>query len=241
MLQDSILYKPINHPTPQLCWCISVRLCCSVILAFVDDKGMTHCSFVMGKTRNAPIREWIIPHLELQTSVLATRLSKMIVKELDLQVDQTYFWSDSMASWQYIKNEKKRFEISVANRVAEIYETGQFPKQWHHNPGVINPADNGSRGAFAQYFHAECRWWSGRKFSWEREHTYIPVEDDNEITKSPTAMFISSASQIDVLFQHYTPWSRLIKVMSWVLRFVKGSKNKVPAYLKSSTLQQVEI
>ena len=88
---------------------------------------MTHCSFVMGKTRDAPIREWTIPHLELQTSVLATRLSKMIVKELDLQVGQTYFWSDAMASWQYIKNETKRFKIFVGNRVAEIHETRQFP------------------------------------------------------------------------------------------------------------------
>ena len=148
-----------------------------------------------------------------------------------------------MASWQYIKNETKRFKIFVGNRVAEIHETSQFPKQWHHNPGVINPADNGSRGAFAQYFHAECRWWLCRKFLWERHHKWpnIPVEDDNEITKSPTVMFLSSASQIDVLSQHYSPWSRLIKVMSWVLRFVKGSKNKIPAYLKSSTLQLVEI
>ena len=97
--------------------------------------------------------------------MLATRLSKMIVKELHIQVDRTFFWSDSMTSLQYIKNETKRFEIFVANRDAEIHETSQSPEQWHHNSGVINPADDGSRGAFAQYFHAECRWWSGRKFS----------------------------------------------------------------------------
>ncbi|XP_068676335.1 uncharacterized protein [Montipora foliosa] len=34
-------------------------------LRFVDEREMTHCSFVMGKTRNAPIREWTIPRLEL--------------------------------------------------------------------------------------------------------------------------------------------------------------------------------
>ena len=150
----------------------------------------------MGKTRNAPIREWIIPHLELQTSVLVTCLSKMIVKELDLQVDQTYFWSDAMALWQYIKNETKRFEIFVGNRVAEIHETSQFPKQWHRTRGVINPADNGSRGAFAQYFHEKCRCWLGRKYLWERHHKWpnIPVEDDNEITKSPTVVCLKCVS-----------------------------------------------
>ena len=66
-------------------------------------------------------------------------------------------------------------------------------------------------------------------------------EDDNEIRKLPTVMFVSSASQIDVLLQRYSSWSRLIKVMSWVLRFVQRSRKKVPAYLKASTPQLVEI
>ena len=43
---------------------------------------------------------------------------------------------------------------------------------------------------------------------------------DNEIRKSPTIMFVSSASQIDILLQRYSSWSRLIKLMSWVLCFV---------------------
>ena len=174
----------------------------------------------MEKIRNAPASEWTIPRQELQAAVLATRLSKMMVKELDLKVGQTFFWSDSsMTSLQYIKNERKRFQAFVANRVAEVHETSS-PEQWHHNPGVMNPGDDGSRGVGAQYFHAKCHWWSGRKFLSEPEHTWpnVPVEDlhedDNEIRKSPTVMFASSASQIDVFLQRYSSWSRLIKVMS---------------------------
>ena len=55
-------------------------------LRFVDQNGVIHCSFVMGKTRNAPIKEWTIPRLELQAAVLAARLSKTILRELDLPV-----------------------------------------------------------------------------------------------------------------------------------------------------------
>lgn len=155
-----------------------------------------------------------------------------------------------MTSLQYIKNKTRRFQTFVANGVAEIHETSS-PKQWHHTPGVINPADDGSRGIGAQYFHAGCCWWSGPKFLWEPEHTWpnVPVEDQednnkedtNEIRKSPTVMFVSSASQIDVLLQRYSSWSRLLKAMSWVPRFVKGSRKKVPECLKSSTLQVVEV
>ena len=105
----------------------------------------------MGKTRNAPIREWTIPRLGLQAAVLAARLSKIILKELDLHVDETFFWSDSMTSLQYFKNESRCFQTFVVNRVAEIHETSS-PEQWHHIPGAINPADYGSRGVNAQYF-----------------------------------------------------------------------------------------
>ena len=86
-----------------------------------------------GKTRSAPIREWTIPCLELQDAVPAARLSKIILKELDLiplPVGQFFFWSYSMTSLQYIKNETRSFQIFVTNRVAEIHETSS-PEQWH--------------------------------------------------------------------------------------------------------------
>ena len=112
-------------------------------LRFVDEQGVIHCSFVMGKTRNAPIKEWTIPRLELQATVLAVRLSNSILKELDLQVDGTFFWSDLMTSLQYIKNQTRRFQTFVVNCVAEIHES-TTPEQWHHVPGSMNPTDEGS-------------------------------------------------------------------------------------------------
>jgi len=59
VLQDSVLWNPINHATAQLCWYILMQLCCSIIHS-VDEIGAIHCSFVMGKAHNAPIREWTI-------------------------------------------------------------------------------------------------------------------------------------------------------------------------------------
>ena len=215
-------------------------------LRFADEKGVIHCSFVMGKTCNAPIREWTIPRLELQAAVLAARQSKIILRELDLPVGQTFFWSDSMTSLQYIKNVTRRFQTFVANRVAEIHETSS-PGQWHHIPGVINPADDGSRGVSAQYFHAGCRWWLGPKFLWEPEHTWpnVPVEDlrddDVEVRKSSTVMLTSYAPQFDLSLQRYSSWSRLLRVMSWVLRFVKRVRKETRQYLTSSTLKLEEL
>ena len=73
----------------------------------------------------------------------------MVLRVLDLPVGQTLFWSDSMTSLRYIKNETRHFQNFVANRAAGIHETSSL-EQWHHVPGVINPADDGSRGVIAQ-------------------------------------------------------------------------------------------
>ncbi len=61
-----------------------------------------------------------------------------------------------MISLQYIKNTTSRFQTFIANRVAEIHEISS-PEQWHHDPGVSSPADDGSRGVGSQYFQGECR------------------------------------------------------------------------------------
>ena len=140
-------------------------------LRFVDEQGVIHCSFVMGRTRNVPIKEWTILRLELQATVLTVRLSNSILKELDLQVDGTFFWSDSMTSLQYIKNQIRRFQTFVANRVAEIHET----------------------------------------------------------------------SQVDLLLQRYSSWSRLLRLMSWVLRLVKPLKKEKPECVIGGTLTLVEL
>ena len=45
----------------------------------------------------------------------------------------------------YIKNETRRFQTFVANRVTEIRELSQ-PEQWRHCPTKWNAADDVSRG-----------------------------------------------------------------------------------------------
>lgn len=53
-------------------------------LRLLDDVGKVHCAFIMGKTRNSPLKQWSVPRVELQAAVIATRLHLMTRKELDL-------------------------------------------------------------------------------------------------------------------------------------------------------------
>ena len=179
--------------------------------------------------------------------MLAAHMSETILKELDFQVHETYFWSDSMTSLQYIKNETRRFQTFVRNGVSEIHETTS-PKQWHHIPGVINPADEGSCGVSAGYFQADCRWWKGPKFLWQPEHTWPSVsmrevqDDDKELGKSSNVLLSTNMSQVDLLLQRLSSWPHLLLVMSWVLHFIKRCRrethNAVPVMTPTLSEQQ---
>lgn len=79
-----------------------------------------HCSFVMGKVRNAPVKFTSIPRLELRAAVLSTRINKTLSEELDLNIQGTTYWTDSEIVLHYLKNGKRRFQTLVANRVVVV-------------------------------------------------------------------------------------------------------------------------
>lgn len=81
----------------------------------IDVNGKVHCSFIMAKSRLAPLKAMTILRMELSAAVLATRLDHMIRQELDLPVESSTFWTDSTCVLRYIGNKDKRFQIFVAN------------------------------------------------------------------------------------------------------------------------------
>jgi hypothetical protein len=101
----------------------------SAYVRITDDQGGIHCSFVMGKCRNSPIRRPTIPRLELLASVMAVRLSNLIRSEFDWKFDNIIFWTDSTTVLQYIYNESRRFHRFVATRLQEIHELTKL-NQW---------------------------------------------------------------------------------------------------------------
>ena len=52
-------------------------------------------SFVMGKSRVAPMKPMSTPCMELSAAVVAVHLAKFVQHELDLYLTETVFWSDS--------------------------------------------------------------------------------------------------------------------------------------------------
>ena len=45
------------------------------------------CSFIMGKSRVAPLKQTTIPRLELTAATVAVRTNRMLLSEIDIPVD----------------------------------------------------------------------------------------------------------------------------------------------------------
>lgn len=96
------------------------------------------------------------------------------------------FWTDSTSFLKYIKNDTKRFQALVANRIGVIRESTDV-NQWRHVSTKANPADYVSRGMTAEAFLKHDIWISGPQFLLDtEEHTvfWISVQSLMTIQKS---------------------------------------------------------
>ena len=118
-------------------------------LRFTDTDSNVHCSFLLSKTRLAPLKSLSVPRLELTAATLAVKLDKMFRRELEIPTSCSMFWTDSTSVLHYIENEDKRFHTFVSNRLTIIHD-GSTPDRWRYVDSKRNPSDAASRGLSAK-------------------------------------------------------------------------------------------
>ena len=123
--------------------------------------GAVGVRFVTAKSRVAPLKSLMIPRLELQAAVLASRIFISVTNELVTSFERVVFLSDSVIALSWIKGQSRQYKPFVANRVAEIQGCTD-PSDWRHIPGEYNVADKISRGVNVDDLQGE--WKSGPDF-----------------------------------------------------------------------------
>ena len=72
----------------------------------------------------SPIHEIAIPRLELTASVICVRLFRIIREELDMTVDQVYYWTDLASVLKYINfvnsQVSEPYKLVLTHRVTVI-------------------------------------------------------------------------------------------------------------------------
>ncbi|XP_050417786.2 uncharacterized protein LOC126831152, partial [Patella vulgata] len=73
-------------------------------IRLVNEDCKIHCALMFSKSRVAPLKKLTVPRLELTAATVAVRLTNMLVKELEIQIDNMFYWTDSMSVLEYIRN-----------------------------------------------------------------------------------------------------------------------------------------
>ena len=196
--------------------------------------GRIHCSFILGKARLAPIREITIPRLELSAAVIAVRLPRIIIEEMEHKVNSVTFWTDSISVLKCIRNESKRFHTFESNRLTVIRNESSV-SEWRYVQSEQNPADDASKGLKVDEMLADKRWLEGPEFLRKNEDYWpemidLPplLEDDPEVRKESKIYATSTAIHcLQLLLQRYSSWVSLKRAIAWLSRYKKFLKMKL--------------
>ena len=151
-----------------------------------------------------------------------------------------------------IRGESKRHPAFTANRLSEILDASE-PQQWHHCPGKLYPADDGSRGLKADAITPNCRWLNGPAFlllsedQWPEDipkskfTTDMTCETPAEINMSAAVTRKLSPELMDL--SHYSSFVKVCRITAYVQRFIRncrGKKTKMETKIGPLKVQEIK-
>ena len=206
-------------------------------------------SFVMAKTRVAPLSKLTLPKLELMAALVATRLTKFVTESLNSFYPQmlVHLWSDSQIVLHWIGSQKKQKLKFVSHRIQEITQT--FPSTvWNYCPTGDNPADLLTRGMDSDVLN-DPLWIQGP--SWITEKSKWPQWKQTEILHLQTEltndadepMSIEQAPQTGLHkileISNFSSLMRLLQVTAYLLRFTHNMKHQNAHLVGALTVQEI--
>ncbi|GBN71528.1 hypothetical protein AVEN_112953-1 [Araneus ventricosus] len=202
-------------------------------LRYKTSKGKFQTSFVISKSRVAPIKKLTLPRLELMGAIIASRIVKHL-KGIFKDIKKVFCWSDSTIVLHWIKGSASKYKQFVANRVIEIQETTD-PISWRHCSGKHNPADLLTRGLSSRDLITFIKWWHGPEWLRDAENLWPKVKEfENELVNSEvtseykSCVIVSSAIVQEKILDpgKFSCLRNLLRVTAWVVRFVNALKRK---------------
>ena len=213
-------------------------------LRLVNTNEDVHCSLVMGKSRVAPLKKVTTPRMELTAATTAVRLGHKIQNILDYKIEETIYWTDSMAVLRYISNEHTRYQTFVANHLAVIRD-GSEKKQWRYVNTTLNPADQASRGITVDDKQRSESWFKGPAFLWQDELEWpqvkmpLSIEHDDPEVKKCVNVAIEDASDnaLDDVINKFSSWPKVKRIVAWLLVAVNKFRQKITNRLQMTQVK----
>ena len=219
-----------------------------VIFARIDKGDEITTQLLMSKTRVTPLKKKTlddydisISRHELLSMVLGVKCWRYMKSLLEVQPRASYFFTDSSVSWWRLQSSPEKHRSWVANRLRYCLEYTS-PSQWFPTPGTLNTADVATRRILPHKFAALQEWWRGPYFvrknvsDWPKQPKALtPAEakikekiDAAELISPPVppnmVCFVTPsagrAMPLDSLVGRFEKWSKIVRVLTYFLRFL---------------------
>lgn len=189
-------------------------------------------NLLCSRSRVAPIKKTTIPRLELCAAVLLSTLIAKVRKSLDIKINE-FLWSDSTIVLYWIHSTSSQWKTFVSNRVSSIKSiTNQT--DWRHVKSKENPADIISRGQQPETLVNSELWWNGPTFLQLKDEDWnapfnLPDSTNYLEEQLVGVVKVNTTIEKDIVTRckYRNNYHSVIKVMSWICRFVQNVKQKV--------------
>ena len=215
----------------------------AVYLVTQDHQGKRSSCLMIAKTKVAPIKTISIPRLELCAAVLLSRLLCRVATELRNVPAATHARTDSNIVLAWIQSDPSRWNVFVANRVAEIQHN--LPRvTWSHVRSTENPADIASRGMLPSSLQRSSLWWNGPHWltDFTQSHSVHSISEDVELPSEELARkteslvlncSLNNIERADGFIDRFSSLVRLERVVAQCLRIVKRRRPDVRRQLNN--------
>ena len=145
-----------------------------VYVRVTDAKGNVSISFLIAKTRVAPLQTMSLARLELLAIHCMAKLVRYVLKAIQFPIHAIHLWSDSTIALAWVRKPSSVWKTFVRNRVQEIHDI-VAPNVFHYCPTEDNPADYLTRSMTLRELKNKSSYWQGPM--WLRQDpTYWPME-----------------------------------------------------------------
>ncbi|XP_065082551.1 uncharacterized protein LOC135704937 [Ochlerotatus camptorhynchus] len=181
------------------------------------QKTASHCNF----TRSSMEAALHTPALELQATILGTRLAQSILENHQLPIHQRFYWTDSSTVLHWINSDSRRYRPYVACRIGEIL-TSTNPSEWKKVPTMQNVADKATKWGNGPCFDPEDPWYQGPQFLWGPEE-FWPEQNwkRTDAAEELRPVLVNRRVKIEPVIdvKRFSRWEKLQRTVAYVLKF----------------------
>ncbi|GIX67048.1 DUF5641 domain-containing protein, partial [Caerostris darwini] len=201
-----------------------------IFLRSESSMGSVTVQLLQARSRITPMKTITIPRLELMAATIGARLFSSVTQALKLPNVKVYFWTDSSTALTWITS-REQWSVFVTNRISEIRKL-TTSEDWFHISTDQNPADVLSRGCGPKHLQKH-KWWQGpawlknSKEQWPKSAVNINKKEvETEKRKSFISANNTELESISLqLAKRFSKFSKMIRVMAWILRFQPNAKD----------------